>query len=348
MSDLTPSKASENHAQKPLGFLKKLCQPKKTTLHRPEYFRKQGKIWLVGSVVVLLVWFVLWLIKVPSALHEDKKEAASNVLDVGNLPVKIDSMNESKSLVSPINFDEIIYDLRSYPPEFKGKSYFSKYKDKWSVHVMDVAEHEVIVNYLANREDREKFTYFRYTNENGQVRYVLTYDVVNSLQEALGATRTVDFELPNSVRIFPEQMQRYFDMIDNYERASEAADMAKGVTEVNLQETSQELPPEPTTPKPATPKADEEKRETETPKPTEQAQPQNQERGLATAPTAVPVENPPSQPSRPRNEPPRTDSRSETPVTQATPQRQSERQQPAPAPTPTEQIQSIQSEETYE
>lgn len=350
MSDLDQIPTPEDNAKKPAGFFKRLYQSKKTPqTYRPEHFRRQGKVWLVASVVVLLAWFVLWLFaKSPAVPNADKEEVVQNGLDVRDLPAKIDSMNETKSLVSPINFDEVIHDLRSYPPEFKGKSYFAQNKNKWSVHVMDVAEHEVIVNYLTRRSDRDKFAYFRYTNESGQTRYVLTYGVMN-FEQALGATRVMDFELPSSVRIFPEQMKRYFDMIDNYERSNEAAELG-GMTSVNLQATTQRLPPEPAKPAPAAPKADEEEDKVETEESEGPAQTQGDQRekeGLAMAPTAVPVETPPAQQNRPRNESPKAEdeNKNDIPVTQAVPQKPAERSQPAPAPT--EQIQSVQQEETY-
>ncbi|WP_350617252.1 hypothetical protein, partial [Pseudomonas sp. HY7a-MNA-CIBAN-0227] len=84
--------------------------------------------------------------------------------------------------MQPINFDATVRDLRSYPDEFKDKRYLLANKGKWTVQVMNVAENEVIVSYLEGREDRAKFSYFRYLDDNNQVRYMLTYGLMSSPQ----------------------------------------------------------------------------------------------------------------------------------------------------------------------
>ncbi|MDO5650883.1 MAG: hypothetical protein Q4G13_01940 [Moraxella sp.] len=259
-------------------------EPKISVVYKPQYFRRQGKVWLVMALAMLVLWFVLWLFaKSPNTQAATHDERLTTVTEVRDLPSVIKSdelLNEMADAVSPINFDTVVRDLRSYPAEFKDKKYLNDNKNKWTVQVMDVSEHEVITDYLDGRADRSRFAYFRYSDKNNQTRYILTYGIVNSFQEAMGATRTVNFALPSSVRVLPEEMKRYLAMIDNYERAVDAVDFQSNqAREIKLQETTQEIPPEPvkeTTPSLSTQEKETKAAEEDTPK-------------LATAPTAKPV-----------------------------------------------------------
>lgn len=158
-------------------------------------------------------------------------------------PLVIESLHELDMDVQPINFDTTIRDLRSYPDEFKDKRYLLANKGKWTVQVMNVAENEVIVSYLEGREDREKFSYFRYLDDNNQVRYMLTYGLMSSPQEAMGAAKLIDFRLPANVRVLPEEISRYVSIIDNYERPDPVKDLsARRTRAVNLHPTKREVP----------------------------------------------------------------------------------------------------------
>lgn len=212
------------------------------------YLRWQTKIWLAFVLLFSGIWLWLWLgaeereVKI---LKQREKQAQAV-----KLPTKIDKLNELFVEVAPVKFETITRDLRSYPPEFKDKSYFEKHKKNWAVQVMDVAEHKVIIDYLDTRPDRDKFAYFRYSDKNKEERYVLTYGVLSSFQEAMGATKLVDFRLPNSIRVVPEEMRRYVDMIDRYERRGVVLDGDKGQTrEINLSPTQYEIPVAPPAPK---------------------------------------------------------------------------------------------------
>lgn len=70
-------------------------------------------------------------------------------------PLSIEALHELDADVQPINFEDTIRDLRSYPDEFKDKRYLLANKGKWTVQVMNVAENEVIVSYLEGRKDRK-------------------------------------------------------------------------------------------------------------------------------------------------------------------------------------------------
>lgn len=206
--------------------------------------KRRAKIWLIFAAIFCAFWLFLWLSYDSKTKLAVKQSSARTTADY-TLPNKIDELHELSNLVAPIDFQTITRDLRNYPDEFKDKKYFQDHKDKWTVQVMDVMEHKIIVDYLQNRSDRKKFAYFRYTDEKGVVRYILTYGVMSSFQEALGATKLIDFKLPNSTRVLPEQMQRYLDLIDNYERGTVYDDDGVDVEPVKLTEAVKEVEPAP-------------------------------------------------------------------------------------------------------
>lgn len=206
-----------------------------------QFLKYRAKVWLIIAMVFCGLWVYLWLHYDNKAQLAIKKTLVQNTPDY-IIPTKIEELGELSNLVAPIDFQTITRDLRNYPDEFKDKKYFEKYRSKWTVQVMDVVEHKVITDYLDNQSSRDKFAYFRYTDEKGMVRYVLTYGVMSSFQEAMGASKVIDFKLPNSTRVIPEEMRRYADMIDNYERANTYNDDIKTV---RLTKAVKEVPVEP-------------------------------------------------------------------------------------------------------
>lgn len=223
------------------------------------YLRWQTKVWIAFVVIFGIVWLVLWFQSEDPATPVLLKEKAKQA-QVVKMPTKIDKLTELFAEVAPVKFETITRDLRSYPPEFKDKKYFEQNSKKWAVEVMKVAEHKVILDYLDTRPDRDKFAYFRYTDGSGNTRYVLTYGMLSSFQEAMGATKMVDFRLPNHIRVVPEEFRRYAAMIDDYERVGAVVEGGKNQPrEIRLSPTQYEIPVAPRPP--AQPKENKENKE---------------------------------------------------------------------------------------
>lgn len=211
-----------------------------TQPYAPHYFRLKAKIWLALAGLLAILWLVLWLntdTKINLAIKEKQKSKEMVI------PTKLDNFVDFRTEVPPISFDTITKDLRNYPDEFKDKTYFEHHEKKWTVQVMDVAEHKIILDYLDGHPDRKKFAYFRYADQNNKTRYLLTYGVMSTFQEAMGAAKLVDFRLPKGVRVLPEEMKRYVAMIDNYQRST--ATKKPQTQAIKLQETSVEVPAAP-------------------------------------------------------------------------------------------------------
>lgn len=208
-------------------------------------FRRQALLWFLTAAVMAALWLFLWLfVSAPTAAKERQKTQAT--AEDFALPTTIEQLNELNKEVQPIDFATVVRDLRNYPAEFKDKKFFEQNAKRWTVQVMDVAQNEIITEYLKGRSDRENFAYFRYHNSNNELRYILTYGVMGSMQEALGAIRTLDFGLPKSVEPMPEEMKRYIDLIDNYER-TEPAVAATVQPAVRLEKARRETPAVPAT-----------------------------------------------------------------------------------------------------
>lgn len=207
-----------------------------------ETFKKRAITWLVTAVVMLVVWLAAWLLNGTPQASQDTKAKEVTTQDFA-LPKSIDSFEQFTKEVPPVDFSAVVRDLRSYPKEFKDKRFFQQHSKRWTVQVMDVAQNDIVTGYLNGRSDREKFTYFRYRNSDNEIRYVLTYGIMGSTQEAIGAIKTVDFNLPKNVKPVPEQMQRYLDIIDNYEHHEEIVDASPSSPRaVKLQKTRTEIP----------------------------------------------------------------------------------------------------------
>ncbi len=209
--------------------------------------RRQALIWLLMTLLLGVVTALIWMFSQTPAIGtkiENAPISASQELPTElEQPLSIESLHELDNDVQPINFEDTIRDLRNYPDEFKDKRYLLANKGKWTVQVMNVAENQVIVSYLEGREDRKKFSYFRYRDENNQLRYMLIYGLMSSPQEAVGASKLVDFGLPANVRVLPEEISRYVGVIDNYERPEPIKDLStRRSRSVRLQPTETEVP----------------------------------------------------------------------------------------------------------
>lgn len=217
-----------------------------TAATKEKYFRHQAFVWLVAAGVIFVLWFVLWLIGGASAIiqHSTKTQETTQS---ESLPTRIEFLGELDSVVSPLEFSTLVRDLRTYPAEFKDKSYFDA--KSFAVQVMDVSKNEIIVNYLNSRpKDREQFAYFRYLDENENPRYVLTYGKFATADQAMVASRSVNFALPSSVVPHIVSMADYQKIIDTYERGTVQDFSRKQARQIILQPTRFEIPVQPAMP----------------------------------------------------------------------------------------------------
>ncbi|WP_201616209.1 hypothetical protein [Psychrobacter urativorans] len=224
-----------------------MVAPSKSTRPASKSYRRQAIIWLMMTLLLGVATALVWMFSQTPAVGArienapiSAPEALSTELEQ---PLSIEALHELDIDVQPINFEDTVRDLRDYPDEFKDKRYLLANKGKWTVQVMNVGENDVIASYLEGREDRKKFSYFRYRDEENQLRYMLTYGLMSSPQEAVGAAKLIDFGLPADVRVLPEEINRYVSIIDNYERPEPIKDLStKRSRSVKLRPTKREVP----------------------------------------------------------------------------------------------------------
>ena len=234
-----------------------------STLYRSWAFKVTT--WLILAAIAGGLTVMVWI---ASAVKPAKSavKAASNA-NLNQDPTALllaKAPEELNTEVRPIKFDAVIRDMRNYPKEFKDSRFIKANNGKWTVQVMNVVEHEVVTDYLNSRDDRDKFNYFRIVDAHNQKRFVVTYGVFGSVQEAVGAAKVVNFNLPKEVKAFPEEFKMYAPQMDEYEVAPPLRDVGKtAAREVKLNATPKLLPapkakverqPQPATPTAAEPK----------------------------------------------------------------------------------------------
>lgn len=217
-----------------------------------KYYRRQAMYWLMAAAVVAALWLIIWLTSAAPSIIKAKQADEVQSSDLA-LPATISDLNELKNEVKPMDNSVLVRDLRSYPPEFKDKTYFNGISGSYAIQLMDVTENEVIVDYLNGRSDRDQFAYFRYTDGNDKQRYVLTYGKFASSAEAEASLAQVNFGLPSSITPKIAKVSEFLSIIDSYELGQDVVDLASSQPRrVRLQATRTEIPVRPAT------KADEE------------------------------------------------------------------------------------------
>ncbi|WP_313420812.1 hypothetical protein [Moraxella sp. CTOTU49803] len=213
-----------------------------STLYRSWAFKVTT--WLILAAIAGGLTVTVWI---ASAVKPAKSavKAASNA-NQNQDPTALllaKTPEELNTEVRPIKFDAVIRDMRNYPKEFKDSRFIKANNGKWTVQVMNVVEHEVVTDYLNSRDDRDKFNYFRIVDAHNQKRFVVTYGVFGSVQEAVGAAKVVNFNLPKEVKAFPEEFKMYAPQMDEYEVAPPLRDVGKtAAREVKLTSTPKLLP----------------------------------------------------------------------------------------------------------
>ncbi len=207
-----------------------------------KYYRRQAMYWLMAAAVVAALWLIIWLTSAAPSIIKAKQADEVQSSDLA-LPATISDLNELKNEVKPMDNSVLVRDLRSYPPEFKDKIYFNGISGSYAIQLMDVAENEVIVDYLNGRSDRDQFAYFRYTDGNDKQRYVLTYGKFASSAEAEAGLAQVNFGLPSSVAPKTAKVSEFLSIIDSYELGQNVVDLASSQPRrVRLQATRTEIP----------------------------------------------------------------------------------------------------------
>ena len=165
----------------------------------------QNSTWLVGGLVLLGIAFFLWI-----GIQVHQRIVVEKPVNQGDVPIEPEKVRFSSTLgmmtdvVPPLDLSQTTISS-THTAEFRGADYVKAQSNRWYLHVMNVTKAEVIKSYLANRADRSKFTYFRYLEPKQSERYILAYGSFATVSNALDASKNVQFDLPDSVKVYPER-----------------------------------------------------------------------------------------------------------------------------------------------
>jgi hypothetical protein len=170
------------------------------------------KIWLIFGISLLLVSAILWIwLQLAARVTKENSfsdiDAAQKVVTVDRFPANLGSLTD---IVPVLDLSKVINKQDSaHSPEFQSSAFIGTHESNWTLQVMNVSQENVITDFLTKRSDRERFQYFRYRKDENDERFILTYGAFTTVETAMGALRTMNFGLPESVKVFPERFSTY-------------------------------------------------------------------------------------------------------------------------------------------
>ena len=181
----------------------------------------QNSTWLLGGLVMLGIAFFLWI-----GIQIHDRIVVEKPLDQGDTPIEPEKVRFSPTLGMMTDIVPVLDLSQStsesiHTAEFRGADYIKAQNNRWFLHVMTVTKVEVVKSYLASRADRKQFTYFRYLEPKQPVRYVLAYGTFSAVNQALEASKTVKFDLPDSVKVYPKRFSELKKFVSDEVTADE-------------------------------------------------------------------------------------------------------------------------------
>jgi hypothetical protein len=170
------------------------------------------KIWLILGVSLLLVSAILWIwLQLAARVTKENSftdtDAAPKVATVDRFPANLGSLTD---IVPVLDLSKVLNKPDSaHSPEFQTSAFIGAHESNWTLQVMNVSQENVITDFLTKRSDRARFQYFRYHKDEKDERFILTYGAFTTVETAMGALQTMNFGLPDSVKVFPERFSTY-------------------------------------------------------------------------------------------------------------------------------------------
>ncbi len=211
----------------------------------------QGRawIWLVLGISLLVSCVATWFwiqqhtrVVKPVAPQEDTETLVDTLKDASEgFSQHLGELTQAVPLLDLTTKQAI---SGKHSPEFRGSTFVSTQAQAWTLQVMNVTEEAVITDYLSHRSDRSQFYYMRLNNKKKE-SFVLVYGLFNTVQTAMGALQTVNFDLPASVKAFPERFSSYKDLVSDEGAEVKTTGLMDTVPRVNLRkvEVDAGLPP---------------------------------------------------------------------------------------------------------
>ncbi|MFZ3193587.1 MAG: hypothetical protein WA154_10335 [Moraxellaceae bacterium] len=191
--------------------------------------------WLTIGAGVLVACFLLWLsLQLAERLTVEVIEPAATAEATVILPDRLEGeLGMLFEAVPPLDLNKQIAAVGQRAPEFRGTEFIKTNASNWTLQVMKVSQESVVKTYLSQRTDRQRFQYFRVV-EGAQEHYLLTYGNFATVQTAMGALQTMQFDLPSSVKAFPERFSTYQSLVKDQGSEERMSGMAQKIRQILL------------------------------------------------------------------------------------------------------------------
>lgn len=169
--------------------------------------------WLTIGCAILAICFLLWVsLQLAQRMTVELTDTSADTASADQVVVLPDRLDGELGMlfeaVPAPDLSKPVAVVGQRAPEFRGTEFIKANASNWTLQVMKVSQESVVKTYLAQRKDRQRFQYFRMV-EGAQEYYLLTYGNFTTVQTAMGALQTMQFELPRSVKAFPERFSTY-------------------------------------------------------------------------------------------------------------------------------------------
>jgi hypothetical protein len=170
------------------------------------------KIWLILGISFLLVSAILWIwLQLAARVTKENSlqdtDAVPMVATLERFPASLGSLTD---IVPVLDLSKVLNKPDSaHSPEFQSSAFIGAHESNWTLQLMNVSQENVITDFLTKRSDRARFQYFRYHKDEKDERFILTYGAFTTVETAMGALQTMNFGLPDSVKVFPERFSSY-------------------------------------------------------------------------------------------------------------------------------------------
>ena len=192
--------------------------------------------WLTIGAGILVACFLLWIsLQLAGRMTVEVVEPATAPTDVVQvLPERLDGeFGMLLDAVPPLDLNKKIAAVGQRAPEFRGTEFVKTNASNWTLQVMKVSQESVVKTYLTQRSDRQRFQYFRMV-EGTQEYYLLTYGNFTTVQTAMGALQTLQFDLPSSVKALPERLSTYRPVVKDQGSEERMSGMAQKTRQIVL------------------------------------------------------------------------------------------------------------------
>ncbi|ENV51390.1 hypothetical protein L292_3117 [Acinetobacter junii CIP 107470 = MTCC 11364] len=173
--------------------------------------------WLFFSIACLVAALIFWAVTDRDALvevdHPSKNEA--------QVEIKSEKVTATTNLgaltneVKPLDLTTRVVVSNEHAPEFRGTKFISENQRQWVVEIFRSSDEAIVKNFLLNRADRNKFSYFRLSGDQQVEQYVLAYGLFPNAEEAKRQFSQLNLVLPKSIHPTIQQLSTYTSYVND-------------------------------------------------------------------------------------------------------------------------------------